>query len=164
MNTPSSSLHAGVLSSLPITLIGVTIVVFSLLYAAWPPDYLDAHFTATVSHWDRLTGNDVPVGQTVERPSSYAIRRGLDALAYYMVFQSLVAVSVLAWAADRTMYLLLLVSGGYGIIYAASMGLHIGPILTVIGFAMVLWSGLLGWSASTTAAMADGNFENIEVS
>ncbi len=164
MAAPSPRHHQQVLAGLPMALLGIFIVVLALLYMAWPPDFKDAPFNFTVSHWDRMAGSDVPAGQTVERPSAYPIRRGLDALAYYMVFQSLVAVAMLAWMGDRTMYLLLVVSGGYGMVYAASSGLYIGPIVAAVGYGMVLWSGILGWSASTSFERANSKFENIEVS
>lgn len=165
MATPLPSQHQlAILSGLPIALVGIFVVVLSLLYMAWPPDFKNVPYGYSVSHWDRMTGADAPEGETVERPTGYAVRRGLDALAYYMVFQSLVAIAVLAWVGDRTMYMLLIVSGGYGIIYTASTGLLIGPILAAVGYGMVLWLGILGWSASTSIEPMNGSFEHIEVS
>lgn len=135
-----------ILVSLPLVLVGLLVVVFALLQAAWPADYKNASYHY-VSHWERLTGNDAP--SEVEREAGYNIRRTLDTLIYYMVLQSIVAVIGLAWLNERNLYLLLMVSGVYGILYAAGLGLVIGPILTAAGFGLVLWGATLGYSINS---------------
>lgn len=133
-----------ILANLPITLVGVALVVFALLEAAWPPDFVAPLPVETVSHWERMTGNDMPANRIVERREGYAIRRGIDALAYYTVFQSVVAVVGLAWSGDRNMYVLLVISGLFGVAYAASLGIIIGPLIAAVGYALILWSGIFG--------------------
>ncbi|PJF45207.1 MAG: hypothetical protein CUN55_00120 [Phototrophicales bacterium] len=164
MDSPRSTApQQAVLAGLPIGLMGVLLVVLALLYMAWPPNFKNAPSSYTVSHWDRMAGTDTPEGQNVERPSGYIIHQGLDALAYYMVFQSLVAIGGLAWTGDRSMYLLLMVSGSYGIIYTASLGLVIGPIVAAVGYGMVLWLGILGWSAHTSKESSTSELKHVEV-
>jgi hypothetical protein len=41
------------------------------------------------------------------------------------------------------------ISGLYGMAYAASLGNVIGPILLALGFGLVLWGGILGWLTAT---------------
>ncbi len=119
-------------------------VVLALLYAAWPPDFVAPFPMENVSHWDRMTGNDMPDNRIVDRTDGYAIRRGIDALAYYTVFQAIVAVIGLAWTGDRNMYILLVISGLFGIAYSASLGIVIGPLIASVGYALILWSGIFG--------------------
>ena len=142
-----------ILASLPLVIVGLLIVIFALLNAAWPPDYVGSEFrNQRVSHWQRLGGSDLPEDvlpdQEFERSSGYRIRRTLDALIYYMVFQAIVAVIGLAILNDRRLFFLLFISSVYGIFYAASMGIIIGPLLTITGFALVLFSTVLGWFTS----------------
>ncbi|NDJ86059.1 MAG: hypothetical protein GYB66_09250 [Chloroflexi bacterium] len=136
-------------ASLPLMVIGLFICLYALVNAAWPPDYANALPDASVSHRDRLIGNDKPEDvESVERETGYQIRRFLDALAYFMLIQSVVAIVGLAWFTERALYLLLMVSGLYGVLYAAGLGNIIGPILFAGGFALVLWVAVLGWFAT----------------
>lgn len=142
-----------ILASLPLVIIGLLIVIFALLNAAWSPDYEGATFSNhRVSHWQRLGGNDLPEDslpdEEFERPSGYRLRRTLDALIYYMVFQAIVAVIGLALLNDRRLLFLLFISSIYGILYGVSMGIVIGPLLTIMGFALVLFSTIFGWFTS----------------
>jgi uncharacterized membrane protein len=142
-----------ILASLPLVIVGLLIVIFALLNAAWSPDYEGAaHRNQRVSHWQRLGGDDLPEDrlpdQEFERSSGYRVRRTLDALIYYMVFQAIVAVVGLALLNDRRLLLLLFISSIYGILYAVSMGIVIGPLLTIVGFALVLFSTIFGWLTS----------------
>ena len=156
-----------ILFSLPLSIIGLFIVVYALLNAAWPPDYEGAAFQRGVSHIDRLMGDDAPEDVTIEieRSDGYRLRRVLDVLIYYMVLQSIVAIIGLAWLTERYLYGLLLVSGLYGMIYAATLGNVIGPILIIVGFALVLWGAVLGWL--TTRNLRGGlerlQLENAEI-
>lgn len=138
-----------ILANLPITLLGVALVVWALVDTAWPADFVSAFPSDTVSHWERLTGNDAPEDRIVQRSGGYAIRRGVDALAYYMVFQSIVAIIGLAWFNDRNMYVLLLISGVFGVAYSASLGITIGPLIAAVGYGLILWSGVLGLYSTT---------------
>lgn len=140
--------QAPILSGLPMALLGVALVMVALLFSAWPPDFEDSLLNDNVSHWARLTGNDAPPERIVMRPDFYPIRRGIDALAYYMLFQSLLAIAGLALSSDRHMYILLIISGVFGVVYAGSMALVIGPMIAAVGFALILWTGLFGWFSS----------------
>ena len=137
--------QSSILSGLPMALIGVVIVVIALLFMVWPPDFEGSFPTDNVSHWARLMGEDSPSERPVVRTDYYAVRRGVDALAYYMVFQSLVAIGGLALFADRHMYILLIISGLFGVVYAGALGLVIGPMIAAVGYAFILLSGILGW-------------------
>ncbi len=139
---------SSILVNLPLMIIGLLLVVIALLEGAWPADYENARYHY-VSHWDRLTGNDAPDNLEVNRETGYYIRRTLDTIIYFMVLQGVVAVVGLAWLNERNLYLLLIVSGVYGILYAAGTGLVIGPILTATGFALVLWGAALGYSINS---------------
>lgn len=131
-------------------LLGGAIVILALLFMSWPPDYDNPFPYENVSHWARMTGNDAPDGRAVARPSFYAVRRGLDALAYYMVFQSLVAIVGLAVVNDRNMYVLLIISGVYGIVYGGALGIALAPLTVAIGYAFILWAGIFGFYATAT--------------
>ncbi len=142
-----------ILISLPLVILGLLIVIFALVNAKWSADYKGAEFSRErVSHWQRLSGNDLPEDplsdEEYERTDGYRLRRTLDALIYYMVFQAIVAVVGLALLNDRRLFLLLFISSIYGILYAASMGIIIGPLLTITGFALVLFNAILGWFTS----------------
>lgn len=142
-----------ILISLPIGVIGLFMVVYALLNAAWPPDYENATASRTVSHPDRLLGHDIPpelaTSGIVQRPEAYQLRRILDALVYYGAFQAILSIIGLAWWTKRFFYVPLALSGFYGTLYAASLGSIIGPILTLFGFALVFWVGVLGWLTTT---------------
>ncbi len=137
-----------IMVGLPLMIVGLFIVVFALVNAPWPADFKDARNDQAVSHWQRMTGNDIPeelLQFGVERASGLRIRRILDALMYYMVFQAIVAIVGLAWIGERGLYWLLMISGIYGILYAAWLGILVGPILASCGFALVLWGAVFGW-------------------
>lgn len=158
-----------ILFSLPLSIIGLFIVVYALLNAAWPPDYVDAPDQPGVSHIRRLLGDDAPkdLPATIEvkRSDGYQLRRVLDALIYYVVLQGIIAVVGLAWLTERYLYGLLVVSGLYGTIYAATLGNVIGPILTIVGFALVLWGAVLGWltTRNLRSSLERLQLENAEI-
>jgi hypothetical protein len=150
--------RSAILASLPLVIVGLFLVMFALVNAKWPPDYLDAPYGQAVSHWQRLTGDDAPAppgGQPLEvtRPTGYELRRFLDALVYFAVLVGLGSVIGLAWLGERLFYLPLMVVGLYGLCYAAGIGLSIGPMLAAAGFAPVFLGAMLGWII--TESMAD---------
>ena len=137
------------LFSLPLILMGLFLVVVALLFAAWPANYQDPPRSHFVSHWERLTGNDLPENITeVERTGNYRIRRTLDAVIYYMVIQGIIAIIGLAWLEERFLYWLLMVSGLYGVVYAMGIGLIIGAMITLVGSTLILWGAIIGWLAA----------------
>lgn len=143
-----------VLVNLPLILVGTAIVVYAVINAAWPSDFVNAPYNQTVSHQDRLTGHDRPADWPVETPlprkSGYQLRRVLDGLVYYVLIQAVMAVIGLLIYGQRNFYLLLMVSGVYGIAYVAGLGVStVGPLLSAGGFALILWGAVLGWLTST---------------
>lgn len=141
-----------ILVSLPLMVLGLFLMFFALISAPFPPNYINAPLTETVSHWERMTGNDVPEPLTpdspvpaIQRPPNYDLRRGVDGMAYLAVVQGVVAIIGLIWLHDKNLYLLLIVTGFYGAIYSAFLGLVLGPIILAFGSLLVLCGALLSW-------------------
>jgi hypothetical protein len=148
--SPSAALHrqhGAILASLPLITFGLFLIVFALVNAAWPPDYLNPPAGQTVSHWRRLIGDDVPGAPPpqVLRPVAYELRRLLDGLVYVGVMAGIVSVVGLGWFGERLYYLPLMVTGLCGLLYSAGLGIVIGPMLASAGFALVLLGAILGW-------------------
>jgi hypothetical protein len=66
-------------------------------------------------------------------------------MAYFAVVQAIVAMIGLTLMGERYLYLLPMVSGLFGLIYSAMLGLIIGPILFATGSALVLVGGIMGF-------------------
>lgn len=151
-NVPTT-LKPVLLVNVPLILVGLAIVVYAVLSAAWPSDFVNARRDQTVSHQERLTGHDRPADLpseiALQRKPGYQLRRVLDGLVYYVIIQAALAIIGLVLYGERSLYLLLMVSGIYGIAYTAGLGVStVGPILSASGFALLLWGAVLGWLTS----------------
>jgi hypothetical protein len=143
--------RGAIIASLPVLALGVFLMIFALVNAVWPADYVNATMNDTASHWERLTSEDepdTPEGQEppeVERYGNHTVRRVVDGMAYFAVVQAIVAMIGLTLMGERYLYLLPMVSGLFGLIYSAMLGLIIGPILFATGSALVLVGGIMGF-------------------
>lgn len=141
--------YGALLANLPVISIGLLLMFFALLMSPFPPDYVGAPFGETVSHMDRLQGNDVPAEvENVERPPRYTLRRLIDGMMYIAIIQGILAIVGIGILAERNLYLLLIVTGFFGVVYSAFLGLVFGPILLGTGSAIVLWGSTLAWATS----------------
>lgn len=136
------------LASLPVILLGLMMVIFSLNAAPWPADYKDANQFTTATHRERLLGDDVPGDVDVERTSGYTMRRVLDGSIYVaFVFISLAWLTALVVHRDWV-FLPMIGIGVFGVMYAATSGLTAGPLICGAGFALILFGAVFGWASS----------------
>lgn len=137
------------ISSFPVTLIGLMLVLIALLAGPWPPDYVNPVAGQTVSHQARLLGDDLPEGFTeVERRPNYTFFRVFDVLVYLAFAQALLATIAMIWVARPLFLVLQMLAGLYGAIYAATLGLVIGPQIAFFGFACIFCASGVVWITS----------------
>ncbi len=129
--------HETVRSLLPLIGIGFFIVLVALLFMQWP---LPTAQTATDHQYNRMTG--FLSGPTASLPGF-----ALDALAYVLLLVGIGCI-VIAWRrAWPGPLLALTLIGVLGLAYVSSSALYTGPMISVCGFTMVLFGGLVGWVA-----------------
>lgn len=136
------------LSILPVIVLGFLMVIFALGFAPWQADFEEATNFDTVSHWNRFTGNDLPENRDVERPSGYLVRRIFDGTIYVSVIFGGMTVIALGFINRAWVFLPMIVLGLYGLLYAATSGLTVGPMILAGGYAMVFFGAIFGWITS----------------
>jgi hypothetical protein len=128
--------------SFPIIALGVLLVIIALVQAPWPAHVEEARYT--VSHIDRLTGQDTP-SDDAERPPGYVAFRVFDALVYFALAQILLATGAMVWRDDSFFLLLVILGAVYGLIYSTSLGLVVGPQMASVGFTFILVAASIGY-------------------
>ncbi len=150
---PGQALRRGsVIGSLPIVTLGLLLVTFALMRAPWPPDPQSVYGT-TESYFDRLRGRDVPPpyvnGESADKSTAWYARRVADGLALALLVAGYVSTGFALWLDNRRMLTVLIVIGACGTCYGGMVGLFAGPILTIGGFALVLFGAGLHWLSQT---------------
>jgi hypothetical protein len=136
------------LSILPVIILGFLMVIYALGFAPWQADFEGATTNDTVSHWDRLNGNDLPENRDVERADGYMVRRIFDGTAYVSVVLGGLTVIALGFINRAWVFLPMVAIGLSGLLYAATSGLTVGPMILAGGYAMVFFGAIFGWVTS----------------
>jgi hypothetical protein len=124
-------------SLLPLMLIGIFVVLAALLFMQWP---IPASKNVTDRQINRLTG-------FLSGPSASLPGFILD-VAVYMLLLVGIGCIVIAWQRARPGSLIALTMVGLlGLVYVSSSALYTGPMISVCGFSMVLFGGLVAWVA-----------------
>lgn len=126
--------------ALPITILGVVIALIALLVLQWPVPTDDAGVQTKI-HIARL----------VERLASGNIGgAALDTLIYALVVAA-IALAVLAWRrGSRSGLFGLAMVGLLGLAYSGSTALYTGPMVSICGFSLILFGGLLAFVVQGT--------------
>ncbi|MCI0711982.1 MAG: hypothetical protein L0154_17645, partial [Chloroflexi bacterium] len=96
----------------------------------------------------RFTGNDLPENRDLKRPSGYMVRRIFDGTIYVSVIFGGITVIALGFINRAWVFLPMIVIGLYGLLYAATSGLTVGPMILAGGYAMVFFGAIFGWVTS----------------
>ena len=124
-------------------LVGLLLVIVSLVWGKWLPDYENANRGHVVTHQQRLLGQDEPLGASVERRPGYIFYRVLDGLVYLALAQAMMGLLALTWRYDHFFVGLMAAAGLYGMIYCAEQGLIVGAQIAFVGFSFIFMaSGL----------------------
>jgi hypothetical protein len=133
-------------ASVPVVIIGLLLATFAVFKAPWPPDPTLPYSSITVKHQERLQGV-VPEPLDADKNLAWRGRRIMDRSVYDLLVIGFVGIVLAAWRHDRRLLLILMCVGGLGILYSASIGLYLGPILAVVGFSLVLFGAGLNWAS-----------------
>lgn len=136
------------LSVLPVIILGFLMVMYALGFAPWQADFEEASNFDTVSHWNRMIGNDLPENRDVSRPPGYFMRRIFDMAVYASVIFGGMTIIALGFVNRAWVFLPMIGIGLYGLLYAATAGLTVGPIILAGGYAMVFFGAIFGWVTS----------------
>lgn len=124
-------------SLLPLMLIGIVVVLAALLFMQWP---IPASKNVTDRQINRLTG-------FLSGPNASLPGFILDATVYVLLLVGIGCI-VIAWQRARPGSLIALTMVGLlGLVYVSSSALYTGPMISVCGFSMVLFGGLVAWVA-----------------
>ncbi len=133
---------------LSIVIVGFVLVGFALLLLRWPIGAGDQ----AVQQITRLAGSDDNGANLIQR---------LPDLAIYLIVIAGIAFLVLAIRRGERSLLLGLVGIGFlGLAYAGGMALYIGPMVSVCGFMLILFGGMVAWA--TTGPREAEDTENME--
>lgn len=125
-------------SSYTLIVIGLLLVMVALVRGKWPADFVNANRGQLVTHQQRLLGEDLPPGvEEVERRPGYLVFRVMDALLYLALAQVMVGLIALFRHYDVFFVGMIALAGLYGMIYAAQLGLVVGPQLSFTGFSFI---------------------------
>ncbi len=125
--------------SVPIVTLGLLLVTAAMLKGPWPTDPA-SRTGVTVSYWERLTGEQPQaVPEPVEKTAAWYGKRALDGLALALLLCAYVSIALMILREDWRALILLTLIGAAGTLYGGATGLVLGPILTTIGFALVLF-------------------------
>lgn len=132
-----SPAHDTVRSLLPVTFIGLFIVLIALVFMQWP---VPTGKGVTDHQISRMTG--FLSGANASLPGFL-----LDALVYILLLVGIGCI-VIAWRrAWPGPLLALTLVGLLGLAYVSGTALYTGPMISVCGFSMVLFGGLVAWVA-----------------
>ncbi len=127
---------------LSIVVVGFVLVAFALLLLRWPTPAGDQ----AVQQMTRMAGSDNNSANLMQR---------LPDLAIYLILLAGIAFLALALRrGDRSLLVGLMGVGFLGLAYAAGMALYIGPMVSVCGFMLILFGGMVTW-ATTGASEED---------
>lgn len=151
--------RVSVFGSIPIVTLGLLIVTFALLRAPWPPDPQSVYGTS-VSYFERLKGKQVSPPfvdeDTSYKSKTWYARRALDALALGLLVAGYISVALAIMLDNRRVLVSQVGIGALGILYSGTVGLFAGPILTLGGFALILFGAGLYWLSGTLTHNQNG--------
>lgn len=134
-------------ASAPVIIIGLLLATIALFKAPWPGDPDLPAIGQTISHADRMRGEQRIMRLEQKKTTAWYGRRLLDRLIYDVLAMAYACVLLSLWRHDRRIPLLLTALGGIGMLYSAFIGLYLGPILAVSGFSLVLFGAGLSWAS-----------------
>ncbi len=147
-----SPAHETVRSLLPVTLIGIFVVLIALFFMQWP---VPTARGATDHQINRMTG--FLSGPTASLPGFM-----LDALVYILLLVGIGCI-VIAWRrAWPGPLMALTMIGLLGLAYVSGTALYTGPMVGVCGFSLVLFGGLIAWVAVPFGKEKEKNLEAVE--
>ncbi len=134
-------------SLMPLVFLGFLIVGTALLCVLWPPSAGDTR-TSPVNFRDRV---ETPgLGSRIN-----AAQRILDLSLCLVVIVGMVLLFV-AWAGhSRGALVGLITVGVLGVFYGSGMALYAGPTVSICGFMLILFGGLVAWVASSPGDASD---------
>lgn len=144
--TSSTSSHPperwlSLLGSVPVITLGLLLVTIAMLKAPWPSDPKSLT-GATVSYSERLQGKPrepVNTEGKFEKSAAWYTRRVLDGLALGFVVIGYISLTLMIMLDEWRALIVLTLIGAVGTLYGGSVGLTIGPVLVIGGFALVLF-------------------------
>lgn len=123
---------------IPLVLFGFLLTLIALLIAGWPTGQFGQQNVETVPHYERFTRPLVGEGETLTLP-----RRILD-VAFYLVLLAGFAFLFLTWRRGNRSSLMGLIGVGIlGLSYASGMALYNGAFVSMCGFLLILFSGIV---------------------
>ncbi len=138
---------------MPVVIIGLLLATVAVFKAPWPGDPDLPAMGQTVSHAERMRGEQPVVGLEQKKTTAWYGRRVLDRLIYDVLAMAYTCVLLSLWRHDRRLPLILTALGGIGVVYSAFIGLYLGPILAVGGFSLVLFGAGLSWASQQRRMM-----------
>lgn len=142
-NKISRSALASIRIVMPIVLLGLATVLCSLLFLLWPAGTPSQPAESSI-HAARI------FEQTQTEGAMGLIRSLVDVSIYGVVLAGIICL-VMAVMGRRGAVLGLMGVGLLGLMYAGGMALYNGPMISVCGFTMILFGGVVAWVASGAA-------------
>jgi hypothetical protein len=125
---------------MPLVLIGLSVVMFALALLRWPAGP-DADGPG-LHHLSRILGPAADGGPDI-------LRRLVDFMIYPVVLTGVGLLLVVLRRRSRTALIGLVAVGVLGLAYVNGMALYAGPMVSVCGFMLILFGGLVAWVASS---------------
>jgi uncharacterized membrane protein len=125
---------------MPLVLIGLIIVLFALALLRWPAGP-DADGPG-LHHLSRMLGPAPDGGPDIPR-------RLLDFIIYPVVLAGVGLLVMVLRRRSRTALIGLVAVGVLGLAYVNGMALYAGPMVSVCGFMLILFGGLVAWAGSS---------------
>jgi hypothetical protein len=125
---------------MPLVLIGLSVVILALTLLRWPAGP-DADGPG-LHHLSRILGPASDGGPDI-------LRRLVDFMIYPVVLVGVGLLVVVLRRRSRTALIGLVAVGVLGLAYVNGMALYAGPMVSVCGFMLILFGGLVAWAASS---------------
>ncbi len=126
-----------------IVIAGFILVGFALLLLRWPIGAGDQ----SVQQLARLAGSS-DSGQTL-------LQRLPDLAIYLIVIAGIAFLALALRRGERSLLLGLMGVGFLGLAYAGGMALYIGPMVSVCGFTLIVFGGMVAWATTGPRDTAD---------
>jgi hypothetical protein len=129
-----------------VAMLGLALAACAIFAGPWPSDPALPVSGFAVSHLDRAQGKQaLPAAGEPDRDAGWYFRRAFDAAVYGLLGVGMSSVFVMIRYGLRSTLAGLAFTGVVGTFYSAALGMYIGPILAMSGFALVFFGAVLGW-------------------
>jgi hypothetical protein len=140
---------------MPLVLFGYLMALFSLIVKGWPTGQFGQQNVDLVLHFERI------LRPLVSEGDSAALSRRILDIAFYLVLLAGFGFMVLVWRRGKRSPLLGLVGVAIlGLSYASGMALFTGGFMSMCGFLLILFGGIV---MLTTARDDDEEIESTEL-